>query len=414
MDSLVSGAAISSGLTRRCGAALRRLRQIGPVAMATVFSAGMLVALPAAAQVKIGFITTLSTPSGYLGEDARDGFLLAVEEERGRLGGVPVQVVVEDDKLQPAAGKQIAEKFLQSDKIKLFSGLIFSNVAAAVVPDLLAANAIFVSPNAAPSNFAGKGCNKNYFVASWQNDSLHAASGALAQNLGYKRMVLLAPNYQAGKDAINGFKTKYKGTVVEEIYTNLNSTDFAAEMARIRQIKPDAVYQFHPGGSGIAFIKQYSQAGLKATIPLVVPMPGLESRILAAVGDDAVGVIASSHWNADFENPVSKAFVEGFRRVYKREPTPYAAQGYDAAKLIADAMRVTGGKVEDTERFRAALAKSEAKLTRGNFRFGPNQHPVHDWYQISAVKGADGKLTLKTGAKVLTNEGDPYAQECKM
>jgi hypothetical protein len=165
--------------------------------MATVFSAGMLAALPAAAQVKIGFITTLSTPAGYLGEDARDGFLLAVEEERGRLGGVAVQVVVEDDKLQPAAGKQIAEKFLQSDKIKLFSGLIFSNVAAAVVPDLLAANAIFVSPNAAPSNFAGKGCHKNYFVASWQNDSLHAASGALAQNLGYKRMVLLAPNYQA-------------------------------------------------------------------------------------------------------------------------------------------------------------------------------------------------------------------------
>jgi branched-chain amino acid transport system substrate-binding protein len=287
-------------------------------------------------------------------------------------------------------------------------------VAAAVVPDLLAANAIFVSPNAAPSNFAGKGCHKNYFVASWQNDSLHAASGALAQNLGYKRMVLLAPNYQAGKDALNGFKTKYKGAVVEEIYTNLNSTDFAAEMARIRQLRPDAVYQFHPGGSGIAFIKQYSQAGLKSTIPLVVPMPGLEARILSAVGDDAVGVIASSHWNADFDNAASKAFVEGFRRVYKREPTPYAAQGYDAAKLIAEAMRATGGKVEDTERFRAAMAKAEAKLTRGNFRFGPNQHPVHDWYQISAVKGADGKLTLKTGAKVLTNEGDPYAQECKM
>lgn len=401
MDTLVSAAA-------------RRLRKVGPVAVAAVLSTGLLTALPAAAQVKIGFITTLSTPSGYLGEDARDGFLLAVEEERGRLGGVPVQVVVEDDKLQPAAGKQIAEKFLQGEKIKLFSGLIFSNVAAAVVPDLLAGNAIFVSPNAAPSNFAGKGCHKNYFVASWQNDSLHAASGALAQNLGYKRMVLLAPNYQAGKDAINGFKSKYKGTVVEEIYTNLNSTDFAAEMARIRQLRPDAVYQFHPGGSGIAFIKQYSQAGLKATIPLVVPMPGLESRILAAVGDDAVGVIASSHWNADFENPVSKAFVDGFRRAYKREPTPYAAQGYDAAKLIAEALRATGGRVEDTERFRAALAKAEAKLTRGNFKFGPNQHPVHDWYQISAVKGADGKLTLKTGARVLANEGDPYAQECKM
>lgn len=383
-------------------------------AIAGLICGGLLSALPAAAQVKIGFITTLSTPAGYLGQDARDGFMLAIDEEKGRLGGVPVQLIVEDDKLQPAAGKQIAEKFLQSDKIRLFSGLIFSNVAAAVVPDLLAANAIFVSPNAAPSNFAGKGCHRNYFVASWQNDSLHAASGALAQSLGYKRMVLLAPNYQAGKDAINGFKTKYKGSVVEEIYTNLNSTDFAAEMARIRQLKPDAVYQFHPGGSGIAFIKQYSQAGLKATIPLVVPMPGLESRILGAVGEDAVGVIATSHWNGDFENPVSKAFVEGFRSKYNREPTPYAAQGYDAARLIGAALKATGGKVEDTEKFRAAMLKADAKLTRGNFRFGQNQHPVHDWYQVSAVKGSDGKLSLKTGVKVLTNEGDPYAQECKM
>lgn len=400
MNPQMSAAKSVGGFPKRIGVAL--------------IGAALLAALPAAAQVKIGFITTLSTPAGYLGQDARDGFLLAVEEEKGRLGGVAVQVIVEDDKLQPAAGKQIAEKFLQSDKIKLFSGLIFSNVAAAVVPDLLAANAIFVSPNAAPSNFAGKGCHKNYYVASWQNDSLHAASGALAQTLGYKRMVLLAPNYQAGKDAINGFKTKYKGTVIEEIYTNLNSTDFAAEMARIRQLKPDAVYQFHPGGSGISFIKQYSQAGLKSSIPLVVPMPGLESRILSAVGDDAVGVFATSHWNSDFDNPVSKAFVDGFRSKYNREPTPYAAQGYDAAKLIASALRATGGKIDDSERFRAAMLQSDAKLTRGNFRFGPNQHPIHDWYQISAVKGADGKLSLKTGARVLTNEGDPYAQDCKM
>lgn len=380
----------------------------------TLVIGGVLCAVPALADVKIGFITTLSTPAGYLGQDARDGFLLAVEEEKGRLGGVPVQVLIEDDKLQPAAGKQIAEKLLQSEKVRLFSGLIFSNVSTAVVPDLLAANAIFISPNAAPSSFAGKGCHKNYYVASWQNDALHAASGALAQAKGYKRMVLLAPNYQAGKDAIHGFKSKYKGAVLEEIYTTLNATDFAAEMARIRFLKPDAVYQFHPGGSGIAFIKQYAQAGLKNTIPMVVPMPGLEARILAAVGDDATGVIGTSHWNSDFENPPNKLFVDAFRGKYNREPTPYAAQGYDTAKLIGAALRVTGGKIDDAEKFRSAMLKADAKLTRGSFKFGPNQHPVHDWYQVSAVRGSDGKLTLKSGPKILSNEGDPYAQECKL
>lgn len=368
---------------------------------------------PALGQVKIGFITTLSTPAGYLGEDARDGFNLAVEEEGGKLGGVPVQVVVEDDKLKPADGKQIAEKFIQSDKIKLFSGIIFSNVAGAVVPGILEAGGIYVSPNAGPSNLAGKGCNANYFVASWQNDNLHESAGALAKKLGYKNMVLLAPNYQAGKDAISGFKRLYGGAVIEEIYTSLDQTDFSAEMAKIRAAKPDAVFQFHPGGQGIAFLKQWAQAGLKDQIPMVVAAPSLDQKIAAAVGDAAIGVAATTHWNTDLPNAENKAFVEGFRKKFNREPTVYASQGYDTAKLIGAALKATGGKVEDKP-FREAMMKADVKLTRGAFKFGPNQHPVQDWYQVKAVKGADGKVTLQTVGKILEAHADAYAKDCKI
>lgn len=368
---------------------------------------------PALGQVKIGFITTLSTPAGYLGEDARDGFNLAVEEEGGKLGGVPVQVVVEDDKLKPADGKQIAEKFIQSDKIKLFSGIIFSNVAGAVVPGILEAGGIYVSPNAGPSNLAGKGCNANYFVASWQNDNLHESAGALAKKLGYKNMVLLAPNYQAGKDAISGFKRLYGGGVIEEIYTSLDQTDFSAEMAKIRAAKPDAVFQFHPGGQGIAFLKQWAQAGLKDQIPMVVAAPSLDQKIAAAVGDAAIGIAATSHWNTDLPNAENKAFVEGFRKKFNREPTVYASQGYDTAKLIGAALKATGGKVEDKP-FREAMMKADVKLTRGAFKFGPNQHPVQDWYQVNAVKGADGKVTLQTVGKILEGHADAYAKDCKI
>ena len=139
------------------------------------FGALLLGTAAACAQtpVKIGMITTLSGPGGYLGADIRDAFQLAIDLEGGKLGGVPVQVTVEDDGLQPAKGKQIADKFLKSDGIKIITGLVFSNVAGAVAPDVLDAGAIYVSPNAGPSNFAGKECHKNYYVVSWQNDSLH-------------------------------------------------------------------------------------------------------------------------------------------------------------------------------------------------------------------------------------------------
>jgi branched-chain amino acid transport system substrate-binding protein len=368
---------------------------------------------PAMAQVKIGFITTLSTPAGYLGEDARDGFNLAVAEEGGKLGGVAVQVIVEDDKLKPADGKQIADKFLQSDKIKLFSGIIFSNVAGAVIPSILEAGGIYVSPNAGPSGLAGKGCNANYYVASWQNDNLHESAGALAKKLGYKRMVLLAPNYQAGKDAIAGFRRLYEGAVAEEIYTSLDQTDFSAEMAKIRALNPDAVFQFHPGGQGIAFLKQWAQAGLKDQIPMVVASPSLEQRIAGAVGDAAIGIKATSHWNSDLPNEANTVFVAAYRKAYNREPTIYASQGYDTAKLIGAALKATGGKLDEKE-FRAAMLKADVKLTRGAFKFGPNQHPVQDWYEIKAGKGADGKVMLETVGKVLENHGDAYAKDCKL
>jgi branched-chain amino acid transport system substrate-binding protein len=387
--------------------------------MKTLALAGAIVlavAGSAAAQtpVKIGMITTLTTPGGYLGEDVRDAFRLAIDEEGGKLGGVPVQLIVEDDNLKPANGKQIADKMLEQDKIKLFTGIIFSNVAGATVPTVLEAGAFYVSPNAGPSNFAGKDCNRNYFVVSWQNDNLHESAGQNAQNLGYRRMVLLAPNYQAGKDALAGFKRMYKGEVLEEIYTKLDQTDFAPEMARVRALKPDAVFQFHPGGAGIAFMKQYAQAGLTETTPLVVAAPSMEPKILSAVGDVAIGVNVTSHWNNDFPNPASQKFVKDYTAKFNRVPTPYAQQGYDTAKLIGSALKAVNGDLSREDAFRAALKKADFVSTRGAFRFNTNNHPIQDWWALKVEKGADGKPAIVTKTKVLSNHADVYAKDCKM
>src|SRR5262249_8947343 len=230
-------------------------------------------------------------------------------------------LTVEDDGLKPGQGKQIAERLLKNDKVRLFTGIVFSNVALAVVPEVLDSGAIYVSPNAAPSNFAGKDCHENYFVVSWQNDSLHESAGQNATNLGYKRAFILAPNYQAGKDALEGFKRYFKGEIVGEVYTRLDQTDFAPEMAQIRAANPDFVFQFHPGGLGIAFLRQYQQAGLADRIPMVVASPSMDQVTLDAVGGVALGVNVSSQWNSDFNNPANQKFVEAWRKTYNRPPT---------------------------------------------------------------------------------------------
>lgn len=387
------------------------LRAAGAAAMAP------LLARPALAQgaaLKIGMITTLSGPGGYLGQDIRDAFALAMEMEGGRLGGTPVQLLVEDDALRPGQGKQIAERFLKNEKIRLMTGVVFSNVLGAVAPDVLDADGIYVSPNASPSTFAGRECHRNFWSIAWQNDGLHESAGQAANNLGFKRMFILAPNYQAGKDAITGFRRLYKGQVAGEVYTRLDQTDYAAEMAQIRAAQPDAVYQFHPGGLGIAFLKQYVQAGLSATTPMVLASPSMDSTTLGAVGEAALGINVTAQWNSDFDNPASRRFVEAFTARYNRIPTYYAQQGYDTALAIGAALKGTGGRVDDLDAFRKAMQPAAFDSPRGRFAFGPNQHPVQDWYLLKVERGADGKPALVTQGKVLKNHGDAYAAQCRM
>ncbi|MDR7224137.1 ABC transporter substrate-binding protein [Aminobacter aminovorans] len=377
-------------------------------------SVAVFAAVPAFAAdpVKIGMITTLSGPAGYLGQDIRDGFMLALED--GKLGGVPVELVVEDDGLKPGQGKQIAERFMGEEGIKLFTGIVFSNVAGATVPDIVDNDAFYVSPNAAPSNMAGKECNPNYFVVSWQNDSLHESAGQNATNLGYKKAFVLAPNYQAGKDAIAGFKRYFKGEIAGEIYTRLDQTDFAAELAQVRAAKPDVVFQFHPGGLGITFLRQYEQSGLMKEVPMVVAEPSMDGVTLAAVGDAAIGLNVTSHWNSDFDNAANKKFMAAWNKAYNRPVTYYASQGYDAALAYASALKATGGSLDDADAFREALRKADFESVRGKFAFGPNQHPVQNWYSLKVEKGDDGKPMLKTVGEVLKDHGDAYAAECKM
>ena len=383
---------------------------------ALALTAACLSMSPAFAQqpLKIGFITTLSGPGGYLGQDIRDAFQLAIDAEGGKLGGVPVQLVVEDDGLKPGQAKQIAERFMKSEGIKLFTGTVFSNVASAVVPDIVDNGAIFVSPNAGPSNLAGKECHKNYFVMSWLTDTMQGSAGQNATALGYKKAFVLAPNFTAGKDAIEGFKRFFKGQIIGEVYTRLDQTDYAAEMAQIRAANPDVVFQFHPGGLGIAFLRQYQQAGLLGKIPMVLAQPSIDHVVLKTVGDAALGIDLSGHWNTDLDNPVNKKFVEDFTKAYGRTPTMYAAQGYDTAIAIASALKAVGGKIDNVEGFRNAMLKGDFKLTRGAFKFGKNQHPVQDWYAMKVERDASGALVLKTREKILSEYGDPHAAACKL
>ena len=358
----------------------------------------------AAAETKIGLISTLSGGGAGLGVDVRDGFLLAI----GESGRDDVEVIVRDDQQKPDVAVRIADEMIQSDRVEILTGIIFSNIAMAVVPSATARGLFYVSANAGPSALAGERCDPNYFVVSWQNDALHEAAGAYASGV-HDSAVIMAPNYPAGIDALTGFKRRYEGAVTQEILTQLGQTDYAAELAQIRASEADAVFLFLPGGMGISFLKQYADSGIDK--PLVGPAFSFDQTILPAVGAAALGVRNTSQWNADLDNAANRAFVPAFQTAYGRPPSLYASQGYDAARLILSALEVA--EPSDADAFRAALEAADFESTRGDFAFAGNHHPVQDLY-VREVVEKDGVITNAIVDTVIEDHVDAYAADCAM
>lgn len=381
----------------------------------TLTSALALLATPAAADtLKIGMITTLSGPGAGLGIDIRDGFALAVEHAGGKLGGQDTQVIEADDQQKPDVAVGLANRMVERDRVQMVTGVVWSNLALAMLPTLAGGQTFFISPNAGPSQLAGAQCNPYFFNAAYQNDQIHEAVGKHVQDEGFKKVYLMAPNYPAGKDGLAGFKRYYKGEVAGEVYTQVGQLDYAAELAQLKAAAPDAVYVFYPGGMGINFIKQYEQAGLKGAVPLFGPGFSFDQDILAAVGESALGVKNSAQWSPDLDNAANKTFVADFKAKYGRIPSMYAAQGYDTALLIDTAVKAVGGNLKDKDKLRAALASAKMDSLRGAVAFNTNHYPIHNIYLREVVKGADGAVTNKTVATVFTNHADAYVKDCPM
>jgi branched-chain amino acid transport system substrate-binding protein len=369
----------------------------------------------AADKVKVGFVSTLSGPSAALGVDIRDGFLLAVKMNGGKLGGLPATVQIDDDQFKPDVAKQLFEKDIKRDHVDFMTGVVFSNIMLAALPEALDANTFYLSPNAAPSPMAGKDCNPLFFAVSWPNDAYHEAAGEFANQRGMKSVYLLAPNYQAGKDSLSGFKRTFKGQVVGENYTKLGQLDYAAELAEIRAAKPQVLYVFLPGGMGINFIKQFVGAGLGKDMTLLLPGFSADQDVIGPVGAAMSGLFNTAHWSPDFTNAANEKFVAAFRTEYGRTPTLYASQGYDTARLIDAAVRDVHGKLDDHEAMRKALKAAKFDSVRGAFRFNTNQYPIQNYYVRTVGSDGHGGLVNKSFSEpILKDHGDAYVQDCKM
>ena len=388
--------------------------------MFRILAASLVVALTAtsvsaqATKVKIGFVNTFSGPNAFIGNDERDGFELALDHLGRKMGGLDVEMIYEDDQMKPDVGRQVTEKLIESNKVNFITGFNWSNVLLASLKPAVDSGTFVISGNAGPSQIAGELCSPFFFSTSWQNDQTPMALGETLNQRGVKRLYILAPNYAAGKDMAAGVKKTFNGEVIGEDYTRWpGNLDFSTELSKVRAAKPDAVWVFYPGQAGAQFFQQYSQAGLKDQIPLYSVFT-VDALTLPFIKDLALGHVSTQSWVQDIDNPVNKRFVADFRKKYKRYPSYYSAQHYDAAMLIDSAVRAVKGNLADKDGIRNAMREADFTSVRGKFAFNKNHFPIQNFYLQEVIKDNAGEHTMRTVGLVLQDHKDAFAEKCPM
>jgi branched-chain amino acid transport system substrate-binding protein len=390
------------------------------VAASAWVAAGAALALaagPALAQqktVKIGFISTFSGPPAAIGNDMKNSFELALDHHGRKLGGLPVEVIYEDDQIKPEVGVQKTQKLIESDKVDFVVGYIWSNVLLASLKPLVDSKTMTVVTNAGASQLAGEQCSPYVFSTSWNNDQTPAAVGDYMNQKGVKTAFLLGPNYAAGKDMLSGVQSTFKGQILGQELTRWpDQIDFSAELSKAREAKPDAIFAFYPGGIGIQFLTQYAQAGLKGQIPLYTAFI-VDDLSLPRMKDLAVGVPSAQEWVNDLPNDANKKFVADYKAKYNSSPSFYGAQTYDAVGLIDSAVTAVKGDLTDKEGMRKEMEKADFKSVRGPFKYGNNHIPIQNFYLVDAAKNADGSYALHTVTTIVKNDQDKFHDKCPM
>ena len=384
------------------------------LALAGTMLAAVCGGAQAADQIKLGLMTPLSGPISPAGAETKRGVDLALEELGNKLGGLPVKYTVVDDKTNPAEAVQGASKLIDDAKVDFVTGFSSSNTMIPVWKTFNDAGVFAIGALAGPLQFAGKDCVQNGFVVSFSNDDWPAAVGKYMSDKGVKSAFFVGADYQAGYEHVGAAMKYFKGKAIGPVYTPLTQLDFAPEMARIRAEKPDAVFAFLVGAGGVAFVKQFAQAGLQNQIPFYTEDPVANPLTFPAQGDAAVGLIMGTNWTADLDNPANKKFVAAFTAKYNRLPATFAALGYDAVKLIDSAVKEVGGKIENKDAVRAALRKANFQSVRGSFKFNNNHFPIQDLYIMEVKKDEKGTLRAVLKDTAVKDWQDPYHQECPM
>lgn len=343
--------------------------------------------------IVVAVIATLSGPGAMVGQDSVDGFTTAMRHLGGRFANQEVRVVVQDDKGSPDNALAVARKLLEREKVDFVVTAVSLPSMSAMVRTLTESRAFVLNLDAAPASLAGGGCSPWFFQVSTPAQAIHEAVGVHLAAEKMRRVVVIGTDAPATDQAVGTIRRAWPGEVVEVLRPRHGATRFTDEIALLRQTAPDAVVNLLTGGMGVAFTREFANAGMKADLPMIGIWQGWERPLLPAMTEAGMDVLNVAPWSPDLDTPLGRRLATDFELEFGRPVTGWVAHGYDTAQMLDAALRATGGRTGDRDAVRNALRRAEFASVRGAFRFDSNHFPSVNVYLRRTTKDAKGRPT---------------------
>jgi branched-chain amino acid transport system substrate-binding protein len=359
------------------------LRRLRPILMGGCLALGVSLAAPAhSEELRIGFVAPMTGLFAQIGKDMADGFQLYLDQHGGKLGGMDVKFIVEDEQAKSDLAVTKAKKLILQDKVQMFIGGLLASTGYALAPVSTEEKTVYIASVPAADDLTQRQLDKYpYFIRTgWSSSQPHQPLAQWACDQGYKKVVVIAADYAFGYEVAGGFQKVFEdcgGKVIQKIWPPLGTKDFGPYIPTMKA-DADATFSLMVGPMALQFPKQLRAAGNKK--PILGGGTSYDEFALPFMTDEVIGDVSALHYSAALDTPKNIAFVKAYRTKFDKVPSYYSENNYTTAQLIDETIKKMGGKFTTPEEFIKVMQAIKLDAVRGPISFDDMRNPIQNIY----------------------------------
>ncbi len=343
--------------------------------------------------VRVGLLAAKTGPLASGGIDMELALTMFLKDRDYTLAGRKVDLIVADTAGVPATARTKAQELVDKDNVHCIIGPLAAFEALAII-DYLTEKQVPTLGVSAAEDMTQRHPSPWYVrLTSTSAQCAYPLADYSFKELKYKKIVTIADDFAYGHEMCAGFQRVFEdngGKIIQKIFTPLATPDYGSYVAQVKT-DADAIFVGYAGSNGFRFLRQFIEYGLKDKIAVIGGMTALDESVLRNMGDEALGIITTSWYSAELDNPLNKAFAAAFRKQFKYDPGYYAGSTYMSGEVLEAALKTVKANAEDKKALMAAIRGNNVDTIRGIIKFDEFGNVIGNVY-IRKVTRSDGRL----------------------